>query len=112
MAKNIVIAVLVSIILLLLAKNYFWQPYSLDSTITGTIEEIRVDEKFLFDNEFIVITGKGEQRGSSEAVYEIPVSDSDSYEAGQKVQVAIYSNIDKDLWDLDHMKFEVVVLEE
>ena len=112
MIKNIVILVLISIIILLLGRNFFWQPYSLETTVTGTVEEIKVDEKFLADDEFILVKGKGDYKGSSEAIYEIPVSNSDSYEIREKVQVSIYSNTDKDIWNLDHMKFEIEILEE
>lgn len=69
-------------------------------------------EKFLTDDEFIVVRGKADHRGSSVATYDIPVSDSDSFEVGQKVQVEIYSNSNEEDWDLDHLKFEIELLKE
>lgn len=83
-------------------------PYNEDATFTGTVEELTVKEKFLFDDKLLLIKGVGESAGS---IYEIPVGSFDEYEVGQKVEVVVFSNTDADVWDLDHLKFEITVIE-
>lgn len=83
--------------------------YTIDSTIVGIIEDIKIEGQFFADDEFLVIQ-EDDQEGNS--LYEIPVNDSDAYEIGQKVEVVIFSNTATDDWDLDNMKFEIEVIEE
>ena len=75
--------------------------YFIDSVVTGTIEDINTEEKVL------VIIGVAKVGGKTNSVYEIPVSDVEEYEIGQKVEVTIYSNTDEDIWDPDNMKIEI-----
>ncbi|QHJ70934.1 hypothetical protein [Planococcus halotolerans] len=98
-----------SIILLLIGGCTF-APYTFQNTVIGTIEEIEIEEKFFMEDEFLVI--EEENRQPDNSLYTIPVSDSEAYDVGQKVKVDIYSNTEADVWDLDHMKFEIEVMEE
>lgn len=47
-----------------------------------------------------------------ENIFEIPVSPTDQFKIGQKVEVTIYSNTTADVWDPKNMKFEIDILEE
>lgn len=85
-------------------------PYTEGSTIRGTIEELITKEKFLFDDKFILIKELGKE-GEDESIYEIPVDSFEDYEVEEKVEVVVYSNLEADLWDPDHMKFEITVIE-
>ena len=88
-------------------------PYTVDSTITGTIEELITEEKFLFDDKFISVEEYG---GESEGrrlgnIYEIPVDSFADYEVGERVEVVVLTNYDEDLWDPERMKFEVTIID-
>ena len=85
-------------------------PYTEQSTIRGTIEELITKEKFLFDDKFLLIT-EPEEDGQNERIYEIPIENFDDYKVGQKVEVVIYSNTNTDDWNLNHLKFEITVIE-
>lgn len=87
--------------------------YTIGSTITGTIEEFITEEKFLFDDQFLLVKEYGgESEGRSPGnEYEIPVDSFEGYEIGQNVEVVIYSNTDADVWDLDNLKFEITILD-
>ena len=83
-------------------------PYNEDATFTGTIEGLTVKEKFLFDDQLLLIK---DDNGNSVSLYEIPVENFEDYEVGQRVEVVVFSNTDADVWDLDHLKFEITVTE-
>lgn len=85
-------------------------PYTEDFTIQGTIEEKITKEKFLFDDQLLLIKESGKE-GGNESVYEIPVDSFKGYEVGQKVEVTVFSNTDADVWDSDQMKFEITIIE-
>ncbi|RLQ92788.1 hypothetical protein [Planomicrobium sp. Y74] len=97
-------------VILLLAGGCTFAPHTFQHKVVGTIEEIEIEKNFFDDDEFLVIEEQNRQPDNS--LYTIPVSDSDEYEVGQKVKVDIYSNTDADVWDLDHMKFEIEVMDE
>lgn len=84
-------------------------PYTEDSTIQGTIEEMITKEKFLFDDQLLLIKESGKE-GENESVYEIPVDSFKGYEVGQKIEVVVFSNTEADVWDPDQMKFEITII--
>ena len=88
-------------------------PYTVDSTITGTIEELISEEKFLFDDKFLSVKEYGgESEGRSPGnVYEIPVDSFADYEVGQRVEVTVLTNYDEDVWDPQRMKFEITIID-
>ncbi|WP_430786870.1 hypothetical protein VBD025_14950 [Virgibacillus flavescens] len=77
--------------------------YQVEYSFTGTIEEKLIAEKILVMKEDEA-TREGE-------VYEIPVDNVEQYDVGQKLKITILSNTDVDVWDLNHMKFEIEKLE-
>jgi len=79
--------------------------YQVDNILTGTIEKILMEE------EILVIKGYGEEGSTKGNIYEIPVDDPSKYELEQKLDITIYSNTDADVWDLDHMKFDVKTID-
>ena len=79
--------------------------YQVDNILTGTIEKILMEE------EILVIKGYGEEGSTKGNIYEIPVDDPSKYELGQKLEITIYSNTDADIWDMDHMKFVVKIID-
>lgn len=81
--------------------------YSRDFIFTGTIQEILREEEMLVMKEY-----GGEDKGRREGnIYEIPVNNSEQYEVGEKLKITVYSNIPEDIWDLDHMRFEIEKIE-
>lgn len=76
--------------------------YQKDFAFTGTVEEIVVEDKILVMKEYDAPISRKEGN-----VYEIPVDKVERYNVGQKLEVTVFSNIDADIWDLDHMKFEI-----
>lgn len=42
--------------------------------------------------------------------YEIPVDNVERYKVGQKLEITVFSNIDEDIWDLEHMKFDIKIV--
>ncbi|QUG41954.1 hypothetical protein KD050_01235 [Psychrobacillus sp. INOP01] len=76
-------------------------------TFTGTVEEILVEEEMLVIKEYGGVD-EGRREGN---VYEIPVDNVESYKVGQKLEITAFSNIDADIWDLDHMKFDIKPVE-
>ena len=79
--------------------------YQVDNILTGTIEKILIEKKIL------VIKGYGEVGSTKGNIYEIPVDEPSKYELGQKIEVKIYSNTEADVWDVDHMKFDVKIID-
>lgn len=84
-------------------------PYIEDSTFTGTISELATKEQWLVDDKMLLIKADAGQRAGT--VYEIPVDSFEEYGVGQKVEVVVYSNTVADVWDLNHLKFKIKVLE-
>lgn len=80
--------------------------YQEDFTFTGTVEEIVVEYKILVMKEYDAPESRKEGN-----VYEIPVDKVERYNVGQKLEVTVFSNIDVDVWDLDHMKFEIEAID-
>lgn len=74
--------------------------YTEKGVLKGTIIEVK---------EEIIKVSEDKKK---ENIFEIPVSPSNQYKIGQKVEVTIYSNTTTDVWDLKNMKFEVDILEE
>lgn len=66
----------------------------------GTIVEVK-DE--------MIMVSKDKRK---EIILEIPVSPTDQFKIGQKVEVTIYSKTPADIWAPDEMKFEIDILEE
>jgi hypothetical protein len=82
--------------------------YQVDFSFTGTIQEKLTEEKMLVMKE-----NGGEYEGRREGnIYEIPVENIEQYNVGQKLKITVLSNTDKDIWDLDHMKFEIEQIED
>jgi hypothetical protein len=105
--KRLMILMLISIGLLSTAACSA-APYNEDSIFTGTIEGLTVKEKFLFDDQLLLIK---EDNGDYASLYEIPVDNFQDYEVGQRVKVVVFSNTDADVWDLNHLKFEITIIE-
>lgn len=64
------------------------EKYHLDSVVTGTIEEINEEDKEL------IVTGGSKESSQKDNTYEIPVSDTEEYKIGQKIEVTIYSELE------------------
>ena len=77
--------------------------YQVDFTFTGSVEAIQVEDEMLVMKEY----GGSDEGRNDGNVYEIPVDDPNQYHVGQKLKITVFSNTDKDIWDLDHMKFEI-----
>lgn len=76
-------------------------------TFTGIVEEILVEEEMLVLKEYA-----GGDEGRKEGnVYEVPVDDVERYSLGQKLEITVFSNTDYDMWDLNHLKFEIKTVE-
>ena len=88
-------------------------PYTESFTFTGTIEELIIEEKFLFDEKFLLVKEYGgESEGRSPGnLYEIPVDSFEDYEVGQRVEVTVLTNYDEDVWDPQRMKFEITIID-
>jgi len=82
--------------------------YQEDFTFTGTVEEILVEEKMLVMKEYDGVN-EGRKEGN---LYEIPVDDVERYSLGQKLEITVFSNTEYDIWDLDHMKFDIKTVED
>ncbi len=78
--------------------------YQVDSEITGVIKEVNKKDKI------IVVIGSLKDKATITNTYEIPTKDVEEYEIGQKVDVTIYSNLNEDIWDPSHMKFEITTV--
>ncbi len=75
------------------------QPYEIESEFTGVVKQINEAHQLLIVAD------------SSETTYDIPVSDIRPYQVGQKLNITVFSNTDEDVWDLNHLKFEIETLE-
>ena len=82
--------------------------YQESFTFSGTVEELYVQEEILVIQEHNKIN-KGIREGN---VYEIPVVDVERYNIGQNVEVTVFSNTDEDVWDVDHMKFDINIVQQ
>lgn len=76
--------------------------YREDFTFKGTVEEILVEKEMLVIKEYDAPEDRVEGN-----VFEIPIEDVERYNVGQKLEITVFSNIDADVWDLNHMKFEI-----
>ncbi len=101
---------LITFILLLIITACSLASYNHDSTINGTIEEMKTKEKLLFDEKTLLIRGIGIENKDG-SIYEIPVDSFKDYKVGQKVEIDVYSNTDADVWNPNNMKFEIKVVE-
>lgn len=110
MRFRIMIRLLITFILLLSITACSLASYNHDSTIDGTIEQMKTEEKLLFDVKTLVVKESWKENGG-ESIYEIPVDSFKDYAVGQKVSVMVYSNTDADVWDPDNMKFDVTIEE-
>ncbi|MFJ7934826.1 hypothetical protein [Sporosarcina sp. NPDC096371] len=81
--------------------------YQESFTFTGTVEEILVEEEMLVIKEYGGVD-EGRREGN---VYEIPVDNVERYNVGEKLEITVFSNINADIWDLDHMKFDIKTVE-
>lgn len=52
-----------------------------------------------------------DENGYTTGIYKIPVDSITNYNVGQKLKIVVYSNISADVWDLDHLKFEIEEIE-
>ncbi|QXE02279.1 hypothetical protein [Terribacillus sp. DMT04] len=43
----------------------------------------------------------------NEKMYEIPVEDTNVFEKGDSLRIVVYSNTSNDIWDLDHLRFDI-----
>lgn len=84
-------------------------PYTESFTFTATIEELITKEKFLFDDKYLLVKEEN-TNDQNDLIYEIPVESFKDYEVGEKVKINVYSNSETDSWDLDHLKFEITVV--
>ncbi|MEK4520825.1 hypothetical protein NSQ95_15725 [Psychrobacillus sp. FSL W7-1457] len=82
--------------------------YQESFTFSGTVEELDAQEEILVIKEHNNIN-KGIRGGN---VYVIPVVDVKRYNIGQNVVVTVFSNTDEDVWDVDHMKFDINIVKE
>lgn len=80
--------------------------YNEDFTFKGTVEEILVEKEMLVMKEYDAPEGRVE--GS---VFEIRVDKTEGYHVGQKLEIIVFSNTDADIWDLNHMKFKINVID-
>nr|WP_285851946.1 hypothetical protein [Sporosarcina luteola] len=76
-------------------------------TFTGTVEEILVEDEMLVLKEY----GGGDEGRREGNVYEIPVDNVEKYNIGENLEITVFSNIDADIWDLDHLKFDIKTVE-
>ena len=76
-------------------------------TFTGTVEEILVEDEMLVMKEYGGVD-EGRREGN---VYEIPVDNVEKYNIGEKLEITVFSNIMHDIWDLDHLKFDMKTVE-
>lgn len=99
-------------VLLLISLLMAWmagcsKDYHIDFIFEGTIQEKLTEEAML-----VVKEDGGEEKGRREGnVYEIPVDDIDKYNIGQKLRITVFSNTEADIWDVEHMKFEIEKIE-
>ncbi|WP_019415361.1 hypothetical protein [Paenisporosarcina sp. TG20] len=77
--------------------------YQEDFTFTGIIVEKLVEDEMLVMKEY----GGSDEGRIDGNIYEIPVDKVEGYNVGQKLEITVFSNTDADVWDLDHMKFEI-----
>ncbi|WP_419962366.1 hypothetical protein [Psychrobacillus sp. BM2] len=103
MKNKITISFLLLIFLLIAGCSKYQESF----TFTGTVEEILVEEEMLVIKEYSGVD-EGRRDGN---VYEIPDDDVERYSIGQKLEVTVFSNTDDDVWDLDHMKFDIKTVE-
>lgn len=82
--------------------------YQESFTFTGIVEELLVQEEMIVIKEYGK-TNEGRREGN---VYEIPVVDVDRYNIGQKLEVTVFTNTNEDIWDVEHMKFNINIVEE
>lgn len=82
--------------------------YQESFTFSGSVVELDVQEDILIIKEHNNIN-KGLGDGN---VYEIPVVDVDRYTIGQNVEVTVFSNTDEDVWDVNHMKFDINIVKD
>ncbi|MFJ7827228.1 hypothetical protein [Psychrobacillus sp. NPDC096623] len=81
--------------------------YEEDFVFTGTVEEILVEEEILVVKEY---SGRDESSRDGN-VYDIPFENVEKYNIGQKLEITVFSNVDEDIWDLQHMKFDIKKVE-
>ncbi|WP_164669748.1 hypothetical protein [Virgibacillus doumboii] len=74
---------------------------------TGTVEEILVEKEILIMKEY----NAPESRKNGN-IYEISAENIEDYEIGEKFLVIVESNVDEDVWDLDHMRFKIKPVED
>ncbi|EPD53787.1 hypothetical protein HMPREF1210_00610 [Paenisporosarcina sp. HGH0030] len=103
MKNKISISFLLFIFLLIAGCSNYQESF----TFTGTVEEILVEEEMLVIKEY----GGVDEGRKDGKVYEIPVDDVERYSIGQKLEVTVSSKTDEDVWDLDHMKFNIKTVE-
>ena len=82
--------------------------YQESFTFSGTVEELDAQEEILVIKEHNNVN-KGIQGGN---IYEIPVVDVKRYNIGQNVEVTVFSNTDEDVWDVNHMNFDINIVKE
>lgn len=109
MQRGVIVKNIITISLLLLIFLLFagCSNYQESFTITGTVEEILVEEEMLVIKEYGGVD-EGRKDGN---VYEIPVDDVEKYNIGQKLEITVFSNTTADIWDLDYMKFDIKTVE-
>lgn len=102
--KNTIVVILLICLFLTGCSGDYQESF----TFNGIVEGLLVQEEMIVIKEH----GKIDEGGREGNVYEIPVVDVERYNIGQKVEVTVFSNTDEDVWDINHMKFDINIVEE
>lgn len=94
------------VVILLSACNYGTVEWHEDFRFTGTVEKKLIDEGMLVIKEYDAPEGK--KQGLT---YRIPVDKIEEYKVGDNLLVIVEANIEEDIWDLDHLRFEIEPIE-
>jgi hypothetical protein len=73
---------------------------------TGTVEKKLNKEGMLVIKEYDTPEGR-----KQELPYEIPIDNMADYKVGDKLLVIVETNTDKDIWDLNHLRFDIKPIE-
>ncbi|MFI8685887.1 hypothetical protein [Rossellomorea sp. NPDC077527] len=93
-------------IILLSSCNFGTVKWYESFRFTGTVEKKLNNEGMLDIKEYDAPEGR--KQGLS---YEIPVDNMADYQVGDRLLVIVETNTDKDIWDLNHLRFDIKAIE-